>query len=253
MKKHILVLAGMVMILFTLTTPSLLPAEEGHMEGMKGHDMKGMQKTDEQVVTDPVCGMEITPETATGGKVEYEGKTYYFCGDSDREAFEKDPARYINKMEKNSHHDMEMKHDGSHGKEDRHGEHHEMEMEEHKSEGHEHHHMMGGAHWMAPAEEAAKANPVEATEASITKGKAIFQEHCMICHGKEGKGTGALAGSLDPKPADLTGRMIRMHPDGDIFYKISKGRGAMPSWEMTIPEEDRWNLVNYIRSLSKDQ
>ncbi len=250
MKKQSLIFSGMLAMIFTLSLSTVLTAEEGGMHGMKGHDMKGMEKTSGKVVIDPVCGMEITPETAAGGKVEYEGTTYYFCQDADREAFEKDPAKYIKKMNEDDHHSMEMKHEG-HESHDGHGQHHEMEMEEHKSEGHEHHHMMGSAHWMAPPEEAAKANPKDVTAESTAKGKSIFEQRCMVCHGNDGKGTGALAASLDPKPANLTSEMTRSHSDGDLFYKISKGRGAMPAWEMTIPEEDRWNVVNYIRSLSK--
>ena len=98
---------------------------------------------------------------------------------------------------------------------------------------------------MAPAEAASKANPVKATEESATKGQAIFQQRCIICHGEDGKGTGALAASLDPKPANLTSEMTRSHSDGDLFYKISKGKGAMPAWEMTIPEE-RSNSLNLM-------
>jgi YHS domain-containing protein len=45
-------------------------------------------------VRDPVCGMEVDPNTATEA-VEYKGKTYHFCGPSCKEAFEKDPERYL--------------------------------------------------------------------------------------------------------------------------------------------------------------
>lgn len=44
--------------------------------------------------TDPVCGMTVDPETAAG-KAEYEGKTYYFCSEGCRKAFEEDPERYL--------------------------------------------------------------------------------------------------------------------------------------------------------------
>jgi len=259
MKKKIRITAAIVMALFTLAVPAPLIAGEGGMHGMKAHDMKGMMgKTPGQTVTDPVCGMQIDPATAAGGKVDYEGKTYYFCGDSDREAFKKDPAKYIKQNQKEDHHEMEMKDEEKHGDhhdmemkdEEEHGDHHGMGMHEEKEQG-EHHHMEGGHHWMAPAEAAAKVNPVEPTEASVTKGKSIFEQRCIICHGADAKGTGALAASLNPKPSDLTSEHTRMHPDGGLFFKISKGRGAMPAWETTISEEDRWNLINYIRSLSK--
>jgi YHS domain-containing protein/mono/diheme cytochrome c family protein len=235
MKKRNLIFSGMLALLMTVSLATVLPAEEGGMQGMKGHDMKGMDKGTENVVIDPVCGMKITPETAAGGKVEYKGTTYYFCQDADREAFEKDPEKYVEKIKK---------------EEGEPGEHHEMEMKEHQGEGQEHHHMMSGAHWMAPPEEAAKPNPVEATEDSIAQGKAVFMKRCVICHGEDGKGTGVLAATLDPKPANLASDMMHDHSDGDLFWKISNGKGAMPSWKSTISEKDRWNLVNYIRSLN---
>ncbi|NOY52406.1 MAG: YHS domain-containing protein [Deltaproteobacteria bacterium] len=251
MKKQSLILSGILSILMALSFCTLLPAEEGGMQGMKGHNMKGMmEKTMGKTVTDPVCGMKINPETAAGGKMEYEGKTYYFCGDADRKAFEQDPAKYIKKTKEDSHHGMKMKHEENKTDQE---EHHEMEMEGNKSEGQEDHHMMGESHWMAPAEAAEKINPVKATKNSIAKGKTIFEQRCIICHGKDAKGTGALADSLNPKPADLTGWMVRMHPDGDIFYKISRGRGAMPAWKTTTSEEDRWNVINYIRSLNNEK
>ncbi len=242
MKKYGLVFAAVMVIIFSLSFPSALLAEEGHMHGMKGHNMKGMEKSAETLVTDPVCGMRMNPDEA-GAKTEYQGKTYYFCQDSDRETFEKDPEKYLHKHEEGKQdEEMHKGHPGSH---------HEMEMERHEDEGHEHHHMMGGAHWEAPVAEAGKKNPVKASAESITRGGSIFKARCVICHGENGDGNGALAATLDPKPADLTSKMLRMHPDGDLFYKISKGKGAMPAWESTISEKDRWNLVNYIRSLGK--
>jgi Cu+-exporting ATPase len=43
---------------------------------------------------DPVCGMEIDPQTAAS-KSEYEGKTYYFCSSGCKKLFDKNPAKYV--------------------------------------------------------------------------------------------------------------------------------------------------------------
>lgn len=51
--------------------------------------MKGSEKA-----TDPVCGMSVDPENAAGS-VEHEGRTYYFCGEGCRKAFEAEPGRYL--------------------------------------------------------------------------------------------------------------------------------------------------------------
>lgn len=47
----------------------------------------------DEMYVDPVCGMEVTPETAADS-VEYEGETYYFCSAGCRAAFESSPERY---------------------------------------------------------------------------------------------------------------------------------------------------------------
>jgi len=53
-------------------------------------------------VIDPVCGMEIDPETAAG-KSEYEGQTYYFCAPGCKRSFDKDPEKYIGSSQQSGH------------------------------------------------------------------------------------------------------------------------------------------------------
>jgi mono/diheme cytochrome c family protein len=54
--------------------------------------------------------------------------------------------------------------------------------------------------------------------------------------------------ALNPKPADWTSAKVQSESDGEIFWKISNGRGAMPPWKH-LAENDRWALIRYIRSL----
>ena len=101
--------------------------------------------------------------------------------------------------------------------------------------------------WAAPATEKPKKNPVpRATGAP--EGKKVFETNCAMCHGQAGKGDGAAAVALNPKPADLTSKAVQAQTDGELFWKISTGRGVMPSWQ-TLPEKDRWSVVDFIRSL----
>ena len=65
---------------------------------------------------------------------------------------------------------------------------------------------------------------------------------------REGQGDGAAAVALNPKPADWTSKRVQDESDGELFWKISNGRGAMPPWKH-LPEQDRWALIRYIRSL----
>jgi mono/diheme cytochrome c family protein len=100
--------------------------------------------------------------------------------------------------------------------------------------------------WVAPAETRTLDNPFP-TPGDIRK---KFEYFCVECHGSAGKGDGPMAARLPGKPADLTSATVQQQSDGELFWKISNGRSIMPSWKH-FPEKDRWELVSYIRSLTK--
>jgi len=102
--------------------------------------------------------------------------------------------------------------------------------------------------WVAPAGEKAKKNPLPADKKVVEQGEKLAKVNCVSCHGAKGKGDGAAAAALNPKPADWTSKRVRDETDGEIFWKISNGRGAMPPWKH-LPENDRWALIRYLRSL----
>jgi mono/diheme cytochrome c family protein len=102
--------------------------------------------------------------------------------------------------------------------------------------------------WVVPATEKDKKNPLPADATTVAQGKKVATTNCVSCHGAKGKGDGAAAVALNPKPADWTSAKVQAESDGEIFWKISTGRGAMPAWNF-LPENDRWALVRYIRSL----
>jgi mono/diheme cytochrome c family protein len=107
----------------------------------------------------------------------------------------------------------------------------------------------GPGPWRAPEAERAKKNPLSGAKAA-EQGKKVAQINCASCHGAGGKGDGAAAAALNPKPADWTSARVQDESDGEIFWKISTGRGAMPPWKH-LPESDRWAVVSYIRSLKQ--
>jgi mono/diheme cytochrome c family protein len=104
------------------------------------------------------------------------------------------------------------------------------------------------APWEAPAAEKAKKNPLPADAKTAEQGKKVADINCVSCHGSKGKGDGVAAAALNPKPADWTSKKVQAESDGEIFWKISTGKGAMPSWKH-LPENERWALVRYIRSV----
>ncbi len=94
-------------------------------------------------------------------------------------------------------------------------------------------------------------NPVPDTVTSVTAGAELFQANCAQCHGVDGRGGGPLGGTTQVRPANLLSGHLNVHTDGDIYYWISNGLpGGMPAWASTLSETDRWNLVNYLRSIN---
>jgi mono/diheme cytochrome c family protein len=93
-------------------------------------------------------------------------------------------------------------------------------------------------------------NPVAETVTSVVAGRAIYQANCAACHGVDGQGGGPLAATTAITPPSLTAHLSG-HSDGDLFYWISNGLpGGMPAWSSTISETDRWNVINYLRSIN---
>jgi len=104
----------------------------------------------------------------------------------------------------------------------------------------------GQGAWTAPADAKNRQNPVK----GFAGGAKAVAVNCVMCHGASGKGDGQQAVGLPVKPADWTSEAVQKQTDGELFWKISTGRGPMPPWKH-IPEKDRWEIVNYIRKLKK--
>jgi mono/diheme cytochrome c family protein len=117
--------------------------------------------------------------------------------------------------------------------------------------------MMNGEHvgstekWAAPTAEARKKNPVAVTESSLTAGQKIYLKRCVACHGKTGNGDGPDAADLGIHPAKLSDPAIRAETDGELFWKITVGKKPMPNYGTRLSPADRWNVINYLRSLVK--
>lgn len=98
----------------------------------------------------------------------------------------------------------------------------------------------------------APENPVPADEVSLARGKQLYEINCLMCHGADGKGTGTIAAFLQNKPADLTAESVAGKSDGSLFIVISAGvEGKMPALNANLTIRDRWDVVNYIRSLQQ--
>jgi mono/diheme cytochrome c family protein len=95
------------------------------------------------------------------------------------------------------------------------------------------------------------ANPVPFTVSSVDAGRNLYLASCAACHGADARGGGPAAGTTQVRPPSLVSGHLNQHTDGDIFYWISNGLpGGMPAWATRLSETDRWNLVNYLRSIN---
>lgn len=108
----------------------------------------------------------------------------------------------------------------------------------------------GTNEWVAPARAAKKKNPIEVNEASLVKGKAVYVKECASCHGDKGKGDGPAVKDLEKKPGDMTSTKTQEQSDGALFWKITEGNKPMASYDKTLSEEDRWHVINYLRTLA---
>jgi mono/diheme cytochrome c family protein len=97
----------------------------------------------------------------------------------------------------------------------------------------------------------APENPLPGDEASIVRGKELFAIHCQMCHGQTGEGTGPIAAFLIKfKPANLTTDVVQAKSDGSIFMTITNGLdGRMPPLNENLTVSERWDVVNFVRTL----
>lgn len=99
-----------------------------------------------------------------------------------------------------------------------------------------------------PEEVQQRKNPLAKDEAVIMVGRDLYKKLCLSCHGPSGKGDGPGALSLPHRPPDFT-RTLKNQTDGELFWKISRGGGAMPAYEKTLTEREHWQVIHYLRTI----
>ncbi len=107
----------------------------------------------------------------------------------------------------------------------------------------------GDNEWKVPDVVKKIKNPTKATIESIANGKALFEQNCATCHGDSGEGDGPGGKYLGKKVADLTSAPVIAQVDGELFYKLTSGRSPMPAFKTSLKAKQRWDLINYIRTL----
>jgi mono/diheme cytochrome c family protein len=108
----------------------------------------------------------------------------------------------------------------------------------------------GGELLVDRAAYATRKNPVPADRGSVARGEVLFRIYCTPCHGPGGKGDGPVTPRFIPPP-DLTSAVIQGRTDGHIAYYIGYGGAIMPAYGEAISVGERWDLVNYLRTLAQ--
>ena len=100
--------------------------------------------------------------------------------------------------------------------------------------------------WMVSKKKQKDTNPIVYTKESVKAGKIVFLANCKSCHGDPGKANGL---PLAPPPTDIAlPAFLDKNTNGSLYHKITDGQTTMPSYKAILSDEQRWNIVNYIRS-----
>ena len=110
-----------------------------------------------------------------------------------------------------------------------------------------------GGPWKIPAEYKTKVNAHKGSADAEKLGKTAYAKHCRSCHGNLGLGDGPKAKNLETFAGDFSDAKWQASvTDGELYYMSFIGRDEMPNFEKKITdEEERWGIINYIRSLKK--
>lgn len=94
------------------------------------------------------------------------------------------------------------------------------------------------------------SNPVPASAESRERGGKLYVQYCAKCHGLTGNGAGPSAHGFSTNPRQLWAwHKADASADPYLFWFITNGRSDMPPWGVILSENERWDLVNYIKTL----
>ena len=95
-------------------------------------------------------------------------------------------------------------------------------------------------------------NPTSDTPEVVQTGKEHFQQHCQVCHGLDGHGTGVpFAAKMSPPVVDLGDQDVQQYKDGQLKWIIENGIrfSGMPGWKGVLEDDEMWSIVRFLRQL----
>jgi mono/diheme cytochrome c family protein len=99
-------------------------------------------------------------------------------------------------------------------------------------------------HWEAvPPRDHARQNPFAGDTKAIAAGAILYHDHCEKCHQVGAQGDGG-------KKPSLRTSSVKGATDGDLEWFLRQGdiRHGMPPWS-NLPQAQRWQVIDYLRSL----
>lgn len=105
-----------------------------------------------------------------------------------------------------------------------------------------------GQDWLVPDDRKGRLSTFPFSDETRKEGERLYRINCQSCHGDPGRNNYI---ALVPAPGDPATDKIQRNSDGEIFYKVSVGRGQMPSFRSVINTEEIWKVVSYLRSFNR--
>ena len=93
-------------------------------------------------------------------------------------------------------------------------------------------------------------NPLPQTNTNLHNGEIYYQYYCLMCHGRYGDGNGPVGQSYVPRPASMASPKVKAMNDGELYRKMLIGLGHDPVMVETVPTDQRWPLVMYVRTFN---
>jgi mono/diheme cytochrome c family protein len=101
--------------------------------------------------------------------------------------------------------------------------------------------------WIVPEDKKGRLSTFPFDDNTKKAGEKLFTVNCMSCHGSPGKGNFL---KLVPPPGDPATDKIQHNTDGEIFYKVTEGKGQMPAFKSVLTQSEIWNIISYLRSFN---
>ncbi|ABB11874.1 c-type cytochrome [Burkholderia lata] len=111
--------------------------------------------------------------------------------------------------------------------------------------------------WLSPAVPTSfQRDPAPFSVSNVMRGAHLYAQHCVACHGTDGRGEGPLAATLSHWPPTFAGALLARRLDGELFWRVrhgtrdEHGASTMPGFAATLGPQDTWAVLDYLKALA---